>query len=157
MSSLAEESQSSKKMIKLMSLDGEKFELEEKAAVLSVTIKHMIEADCATELIPLPNLKAKTLSLVIDYCNLHVDGVSEENRKKFDEEMVNQELETIFELLLAANYLDVKGLLDLLCQAVADRIKDESVERVRELFNIQNDFTPEEEAAVRNENAWAFQ
>ncbi|EOA25147.1 hypothetical protein CARUB_v10018457mg [Capsella rubella] len=67
------------------------------------------------------------------------------------------DLETIFQIILAANYLNVKGLLDLTCQNVADHIKDMSVEQVREIFGIQNDFTEEEEKSIRAENAWAFE
>ena len=56
----------------------------------------------------------------------------------------------------AANFLNIKGLLDLTCQSVADLIKGKSPEDIRKTFNIRNDFTPEEEAAVRKENQWAF-
>ncbi|WRX28336.1 SKP1 component, partial [Theobroma cacao] len=41
--------------------------------------------------------------------------------------------------------------------AVADRIKNKSVEYVRRFFGIENDYTPEEEAAIRAENEWAFE
>ncbi|MCI79441.1 SKP1-like protein 1B-like, partial [Trifolium medium] len=64
---------------------------------------------------------------------------------------------TLFELILAANYLDIKRLLDLLFQATADMIKDKTPEEVRKIFNIKNDFSPEEEAEVRRENQWAFE
>lgn len=57
----------------------------------------------------------------------------------------------------AANYLDIAGLLDLACQTVADMIKGKSPEQIRTLFNIKNDFTPEEEEEVRRENQWAFE
>ena len=57
----------------------------------------------------------------------------------------------------AANYLNVKGLLDLTCQTMADMIKGETPEQIRAIFNIVNDFTPEEEEEVRRENAWAFE
>jgi hypothetical protein len=57
----------------------------------------------------------------------------------------------------AANYLDIKGLLDLTCQTVADMMKGKSVEEIRKIFNITNDFTPEEEEKVRKENQWAFE
>ncbi|KAF3535106.1 hypothetical protein F2Q69_00023524 [Brassica cretica] len=67
------------------------------------------------------------------------------------------DLDTISELILAANYLNLPGLLDLSCQTLADYIKDKTPEDVREIFKIQNDFTPEEEAAVRKENVWAFE
>ncbi|KAM7479457.1 hypothetical protein LguiA_027670 [Lonicera macranthoides] len=58
---------------------------------------------------------------------------------------------------LAANYLNIKSLLDLTCQTVADMIKGKTPEEIRKTFNIKNDFTPEEEEEVRRENAWAFE
>ena len=39
---------------------------------------------------------------------------------------------------------------------MADMIKGETPEQIRAIFNIVNDFTPEEEEEVRGENAWAF-
>lgn len=62
--------------------------------------------------------------------------------------------ETLFELILAANYMDIKPLLDLTCATVASLIKGKSPEEIRKQFNIVNDFTPEEEAQVREENKW---
>ncbi|RXI06416.1 hypothetical protein DVH24_018458 [Malus domestica] len=58
---------------------------------------------------------------------------------------------------LAANYLNIKSLLDLTCQTVADMIKGKTPEEIRKTFNINNDFTPEEEEEVRRENQWAFE
>ncbi|CBI19917.3 unnamed protein product, partial [Vitis vinifera] len=57
----------------------------------------------------------------------------------------------------AANYLNIKSLLDLTCQTVADMIKGKTPEEIRKTFNIKNDFTPEEEEEVRRENQWAFE
>lgn len=34
-------------------------------------------------------------------------------------------------------------------------IKGKTPEEIRRLFNIQNDFSPEEEAQIRKENEWA--
>lgn len=59
--------------------------------------------------------------------------------------------------LQAANFLDIKGLLDLTAQAVADMMKEKNAEEIREHFNIKNDYTPEEEEEVRRENQWAFE
>jgi len=59
--------------------------------------------------------------------------------------------------LQAANYLNIKNLLDLTCQTVADMIKGKTPEEIRKTFNIKNDFTPEEEEEVRRENQWAFE
>jgi S-phase kinase-associated protein 1 len=52
--------------------------------------------------------------------------------------------------------LDIKSLLDLTCQTVADVIKGKTPKEIRKTFNIKNDFTPEEEKEVRRENPWVF-
>ncbi|XP_073122613.1 SKP1-like protein 1A [Henckelia pumila] len=160
----------SQKMIVLKSSDGETFEVEEAVAVESQTIKHMIEDNCADTTIPLPNVTSKILAKVIEYCKRHVesaakassDGVStdkvvDDELKNFDAEFVKVDQGTLFDLILAANYLNIKSLLDLTCQTVADMIKGKTPEEIRKTFNIKNDFTPEEEEEVRRENAWAFE
>lgn len=67
---------------------------------------------------------------------------------------VDIDQEPLFELILAANYMDIKPLLDLTCATVASMIKGRTPEEIRNIFNIVNDFTPEEEAQVREENKW---
>ena len=63
--------------------------------------------------------------------------------------------EVLFDIILAANYLDIKDLLDLSCKRVADDIKKcKTPQEIRRRYNIKNDFTPEEEEEIRNENAW---
>ncbi|KAL3514986.1 hypothetical protein ACH5RR_021888 [Cinchona calisaya] len=156
---------SSSKMIVLKSSDGETFEVEEAVALESQTIKHMIEDNCADTSIPLPNVTSKILAKVIEYCKKHVeaaklsdgDKTSDEELKSFDADFVKVDQGTLFDLILAANYLNIKSLLDLTCQTVADMIKGKTPEEIRKTFNIKNDFTPDEEEEVRRENAWAFE
>ncbi|KAK1379569.1 hypothetical protein POM88_009170 [Heracleum sosnowskyi] len=158
---------SESKMIVLRSSDNETFEVEEAVAVESQTIKHIIEDDCANTTIPLPNVSSGILAKVIEYCKEHVTSSKDDNEtnkaaadaklKEFDEGFVKVDQGTLFDLILAANYLNIKGLLDLTCQTVADMIKGKTPEEIRKTFNIKNDFTPEEEEEVRRENAWAFE
>ncbi|KAL6209843.1 hypothetical protein ACLB2K_020782 [Fragaria x ananassa] len=155
-----------KKMLTLKSEDGEVFEIEETVAVQSQTIKHMVEDDCADNAIPLPNVKGPILARVIEYLKKHVAD-AEDNKeskkedvvslKEFDDEFLKVDQSVLFDLILAANYLNIKELLDLTCQAVADMIKGKTPEQIRKTFNIKNDFTPEEEEEVRRENQWAFE
>ncbi|KRX34899.1 S-phase kinase-associated protein 1 [Trichinella murrelli] len=109
--------------LKVISSDGEAFEVDSKAIKLSKTVKTMLEDLCTDEgkaelePIPLPNVNSTIL-------------------KK------------------AANYLEIKSLLDVACKTVANMIKGKSPEEIRRTFNIKNDFTPEEEEQIRRENAW---
>ncbi|KAJ9538550.1 hypothetical protein OSB04_031283 [Centaurea solstitialis] len=143
----------SKKTLTLMSTDKHLFNIEEHLAVQSVTIRNMVEEDCATSVIPLPNVDAETLALVIEYLNQQ-PSVSEDDMKKFVDE---REILTLLKLAKAASYLDIKGLEDLVCGKVSYLIKDFPVEKAREVFGIENDFTPEEERALRDEYAWAHE
>jgi S-phase kinase-associated protein 1 len=155
---------SSTKKITLKSSDDETFEIDETVALESQTIKHMIEDNCANSGIPIPNITGQILAKVIEYCKKHAEVASseegkpnEDDLKAWDKDFINVDQATLFELILAANYLNIRNLLDLTCQAVADNIKDKTPEEIRKIFNIKNDFTPEEEEEVRRENSWAFE
>ncbi|KAL5215085.1 hypothetical protein ABZP36_004237 [Zizania latifolia] len=155
------------KMIVLISNDGRRFELPEAAAKLSQIVSYMIEDGCASPAIPLPNVDGDTLAKVVEYCTMHAavlsDTASERTSKEreleaFDTKFIDVgDVTTLFELIMAANYLNVKGLLDLACRRTADLFKNKTPEEIRQTFGIENDLTPEEEAAIREENAWAFE
>lgn len=116
--------------------------------------------------IPLPNVKSEVLRKVIEFCEHHLKEPMSEIEKplksqnmadvvqKWYAEFVEVEQVLLFELILAANYMDIKPLLDLTCATVASMIKGKSPEDIRATFNITNDFSPEEEAQVREENRW---
>ena len=116
--------------------------------------------------IPLPNVKADVLKKVIEFCEHHKEEPMTEIEKplksqqmsevvqKWYADFVNVEQVLLFELILAANYMDIKPLLDLTCATVASMIKGKTPEEIRTTFNISNDFSPEEEAQVREENKW---
>jgi S-phase kinase-associated protein 1 len=74
---------------------------------------------------------------------------------EWDQKFMQVDQKMLFEIILAANYLDIKALLDLGCKTVANMIKSKSPDEIRNTFNIQNDFTPEEEDQIRRENEWA--
>lgn len=47
----------------------------------------------------------------------------------------------MFDLLLAANYMDIKPLMDLACSRVASMIKGKTPEEVYDVFNIKPEAT----------------
>lgn len=117
--------------------------------------------------IPLHNVSSPVLDKVLEYCIHHRNDPAptadedSESRKKtteiddWDQKYMQVDQEMLFEIILAANYMDIKALLDVGCKTVANMIKGKSPEEIRKTFNITNDFTPEEEEQIRRENEWA--
>lgn len=118
----------------------------------SETIKNMIscvsEDDVACNNIPLPNVSSVTLSFVVRYCSMLKDNDVR------DTIFADIKKELLFDVIIAANYLDIKPLLDHSCKMVAELLKGKTPVQIRHEFNIKNDFTPEEEEAIRKENEW---
>ncbi|XP_038690935.1 SKP1-like protein 1A [Tripterygium wilfordii] len=159
------------KKIGLKTSDGEVFEVDYEVACESLTLKAYFDEECAAKdnVIPLPIVSGRALSKIIVYCRKHLDlrvrssapgeeQAVEKEGMDFDREFVRElSDDELKELIVAANYLNMKEFLDMLNQGTADRIKNKSVAYVRAFFGIENDFTPEEEARIREENLWAFE
>lgn len=145
--------------ITLVSNDNQSFEVSSEVAFLSETIKNLVE-DCGEDApVMLPNVDGRILEKIITYCTEHKGHKKQKTEDKvintFDQEYINNfDKNDLFSLILASNYLDIKDLLDLSCTGVANKIKGKNVEEIREAFRIVNDFTPEEEEQVKQENAW---
>eukprot|EP00593_Proboscia_inermis_P000304 CAMPEP_0171298032 /NCGR_PEP_ID=MMETSP0816-20121228/6799_1 /TAXON_ID=420281 /ORGANISM="Proboscia inermis, Strain CCAP1064/1" /LENGTH=161 /DNA_ID=CAMNT_0011772785 /DNA_START=97 /DNA_END=582 /DNA_ORIENTATION=+ len=157
-------------MVILISKEGEKYEVPSKVAEMSKLVKQTLDDendDDTTQEIPLPNVKAAVLAKVIEYCTHFTDleamtQIQTPLRSSRIEDIVQQwyadfvkvEQGLLFDLVTAANFMDIEPLLDLTCLAVSVMIKGKSAEEIRKIFNISNNFTPEEEAQVREENKW---
>ncbi|KAK4985056.1 hypothetical protein LTR66_008289 [Elasticomyces elasticus] len=153
----------------LASSDGVNMTTEREVIERSVLIKNMIDdlGDPGQEPIPIMNVSEPVLRKVLEWCEHHrkdppaSNDDDADNRKKstdieeWDQKFMQVDQEMLFEIILAANYMDIKALLDIGCKTVANMIKGKSPEEIRKTFNIQNDFTPEEEDQIRRENEWA--
>merc|ERR1712038_1959203 len=147
-------------LISLQSCDGQVFPVNIDIARQSMTLRNMIE-DLGiedldeNEIVPLPNVNAAILKKIIAWCTTHYkNGESDLSSSECDLEYLNIDDGTLFELILAANYLDISQLLEVCCKQVANMIKGKSAEEIRARFNIQNDFTKAEEEQIRKENEW---
>ena len=109
--------------IKLQSSDGEVFPVDVEIAKQSVTIKTMLEDlgmdEEDEEVVRLPNVNAAILKKVIQWATYHKDDPplpeDDENKEKrtddicsWDADFLKVDQGTLFELILAANYLDIK-------------------------------------------------
>lgn len=167
----ANATESSSVKITLKANDSSLHPVDHDVAIRSLLIKNMIEdlgMDMATgEPVPLPNVSGPVLEKILEWCEHHRNDPpptadeDTESRKKtteideWDQKYMQVDQEMLFEIILAANYMDIKALLDVGCKTVANMIKGKSPEEIRKTFNITNDFTPEEEEQIRRENEWA--
>lgn len=126
--------------------------------------------DSNTDIIPLPNVESKYFKEILKFLEILLTNelpkiqkplidsdmakVLGENGKVYADYVSSYDTDTIFEIISASNYLDCKPLLNLMCAKVASEIKGKTPEEIRTKFNIENDFSPEEEAKIREENKW---
>lgn len=85
-----------------------------------------------------------------------------ENVSAWDANFIDLDDTTLYKIVNAANYLMIQPLLDLAyplflslllsfmitCAKIASYIKGKTTEQIRERFNIQNDFSTDEEQRV---------
>ncbi len=85
-----------------------------------------------------------------------MEGDAELSRyvSEWDDQFIALPHENLFDLIQAAHYMDIQGLMDLGAAKVATLIKNKTPEEIRQMFHIENDFTPEEEERIREENRW---
>ncbi|XBW35583.1 hypothetical protein QEN19_001157 [Hanseniaspora menglaensis] len=134
------------------------------------------EADQENIVIPIPNVRSSILTKIIKWLEHHkkdpVISFSSSNNTsststddlrrtdpldEWDKQFFTMDQEMMYEIILASNYLNIPQLLDSGCKMIANMIRGKSAEEIRQIFNIENDFTKEEEEAIRRENEWAEQ
>lgn len=135
---------------------------------MSNMVSDLIEEDDSDSVIdvPISNVNSVVLAKVIEYCTHYqkepmtpiatplTSSKIEDLVQPWYADFVKVEQTMLFELVTAANYMDIKPLLDLTCLAVSVYIKGKSAEELRRIFNISDEFSPEEEEQVREENNW---
>nr|XP_025626721.1 uncharacterized protein LOC112720112 isoform X2 [Arachis hypogaea] len=146
------------KKIMLCSSEKEIFSVEEQVMVQhSVIINNMIEDGSYNHeesKIPLDCVDSKTLKKVIDYCTHHThhQNDNQEDLEAWDAQFLNVDSNGLYDLLMAANYLEIRNLLDLIYGTIKNMIKGKKIDEIRRILNIKDHgFTPEEEEQNRKE------
>ncbi|MCI74732.1 SKP1-like protein, partial [Trifolium medium] len=76
--------------------------------------KNMIGDGCVECGISLLNVNGEILGKVIEYCKKHVEAVSSADElNAWDADFIKVDLVTLLQLVMAANDLNIKSLLDL--------------------------------------------
>ena len=71
---------------------------------------------------------------------------------KWDYDFINCDIETLLELMVAANFLDINSLLDLTSAKIASLIKGKNPDEIRRILNMENDIDEIEEQVNNEKN-----
>ena len=160
------------KVLNITSADGETFKAEWDTALQSLTFKNLLEEmriekeSNTDDTIPITNDEVtgenfkKVLVWMEKNCGkpiIQKDDVNWKHLDDWEKKFVDMPVSEMFPLLITANFLEIPGLLNLMCKAVALQIQGKSVEEIRTTFNIEDPkWSPEELQKLKEENAWAY-
>lgn len=139
-----------KEMIELLSCDDppQKFQITKSQAKLCNLIQNILDGDQQAHEIEIKKVTGDILSLIVDYLKHH-DGKEPAEIPKpirsvkmdkivddvWDAEFINKQTKkVIFQIILGANYMDIKSLLHLGCAKIATLIKGKSPEEIKKIL-----------------------
>jgi S-phase kinase-associated protein 1 len=125
------------------------FTIERKSALMCNLVKSIIEGDSDVKKIEIKKVSQDILKLIVEYLIHHKGKVPAEIAKpirsvkmekivedSWDAEFINkQPKRTIFQIILGANYMDIKSLLHLGCAKIATMIKGKSPEEIKKILS----------------------
>lgn len=119
-------------MVKITTNDSKVIQIPNDIGSKCGLIKNMIEDIQEEDLvIPINNVSYEVLKKVFDFCSQEVNTT----------EYMKMEQEFLFEVTIAANYLQHETLLDECCKEIAHRLENKSVEEIREILQIPEDYS----------------
>ena len=154
------------KKVKLKTSDNVIKEVDSDILMKSKLLDNLLKDSNEEELFSLPDVDSKYLELVIKYLEHYKDFEPKEVPKPFpertDEEfmkgilndqwtydyLTNQTLEELINLVNAAYYLQIEGLLNIIAAKLAHEMCNCEVEEARKKFGIECDMTEEEIAEI---------
>nr|XP_017005492.2 S-phase kinase-associated protein 1-like [Drosophila takahashii] len=137
--------------IRLRTSDGETFETDTQVVKCSGLIMTLLK-DSGEEveenaLVLLPCVTSTALRRVLTWAQFHKDddeGKDKRTISSWDARFLEVDKDTLFQLVLAADYLKIQDLLDLTCDVVSTMVHGKTPEQMRKFFNINIDFKPAE-------------
>jgi len=141
----------SDKPITLVSNDTKNFQVERKFAFISTMIKTSLEGDDNADELKLPSVNGEILALIVSYMKEHKGVepsiIEKPLRSKIMKDVcphkidadyidkIGENRQQLYDLILGANYLDIKSLLHLGCAKVASLIKGQPLEHIKQIMD----------------------
>jgi len=138
-------------------VNGEKFKIDRDSAMMCNLVKSIIEGDSDAKTIEIKKVSSDILRLIVDYLIHHKGKTPAEIAKpirsvkmekivedEWDAKFINsQSKRTIFQIILGANYMDIKSLLHLGCAKIATMIKGKSPEEIKKILSEEEEVKDE--------------
>lgn len=137
--------------VSLKSGDGKVFEVDRKDAAISGMVKKVLEQDADASEVPLPSVQGSVLAQVVEFMKHHKGGDMDPPEKplrskkmkdvvkdQWDADFIDrigENLRDLYDIVLAANYLDIRGLLHLGCAKIASLIKGQPLEKIKDILD----------------------
>jgi S-phase kinase-associated protein 1 len=138
-------------VIELISKDKKTFEVSFVQALMSKLCKTALKGDAKSTLVELPSVAGSTLALIVQYMKHHnglVPKIVEKPLRskvlrdvvedKWEAEFIDNvgtDRQNLYDLILAANYLEMHALLHLGCAKVASLIKGQPLEKIKDILD----------------------
>jgi len=143
----------------LVSSDKQQFELDRKSAKLCKFIQVILQGDENAKIIDTPQVIGDILKVVVEYLKQHAGAepdplpmpvrstqMKDVTPFPWDGEWIDKFTPAdVFEIILAANYLDVKSLLHLGCAKIATEIKKLPREEINKIIAEEEKYRKEQE------------
>ena len=122
--------------LKLQSSDGVIFNVDAATVKQMVTVQTMIdhEDEDSDEVTPVPTVKAQVLEKIIQWIEYHKIDHDTTSRIAWTVQYFDVELKKMFEIIIAADYLEIKSLLHESCQNVFIKHKWKIIEDAADSF-----------------------
>jgi S-phase kinase-associated protein 1 len=164
--------------IVLLSNEGVEFSIESKKILHKIELITVMMEDISDiddiddinnttqNIIPLPNINSKVLQKVLQfYEHEYTDPMQnimkpiknadmKINVQEWYAQYIDINVNDIIELIKGAHYLNASKLIDLCAAKIATLIKDKTPDEIRNIFNIENELTPDEMEKINNDNKW---
>jgi len=129
------------------------FKIDRQSALMCNLVRSIIEGDSEVKKIEIKKVSPPILKLIVEYLKHHKGKAPAEIAKpirsvkmekivedEWDAKFINkQPKRTIFQIILGANYMDIKSLLHLGCAKIATMIKGKSPEEIKKILSEEDE------------------
>lgn len=138
----------------LISKESKQFRVNKAHVKISKLIQTTVEQDPTATEVNIFAVDNATMELIVSYAEHHkgteppvIDKplrsriMADVCKDKWDAEFIDkvgQNLQCLYDLILAANYMDIKALLHLGCAKVASLIKGQPLERIKDILAVKS-------------------